>query len=506
MRIKATDVFDYYKPNKCVRRVALRARGVPEQEADTAFMALLRKLGHEHEEDHLASLPGVVDLSGPDQAGRERRTLEAIRSGAAAIYQPRFRADIELEGEACELVGEPDFLVRTGGGAAYLIRDSKLARNVLSGRHEGIQEQLQIYGLLFELAVGEPPAGLEVHSGSGDIVPVPYEGKADVFIRLRKHRRMREVAPDAYEPVGWSKCGGCGYEDRCWGEAEAAGDVALLTLVHQGRARDLHARGVSTIRQIAAAVDDPAHRDYFWTGKKEPRRKDFVAALLQSAEAYLSNTDITVAPPSLPSARNAAMFDLEGLPFSIDDLEKIYLWGVKVFGDKPSGYLPAQAGFGPDGDREGWFAFLEVARRLLADYGPDLPFVHWSSYEKTKVNLYVDRHGDRDGVAARVLDNLVDLLAVTKASVVTPLPSYSLKVIEGHVGFQRRLTEADGAWSMAKFIEATESADPAAREAIVAEILAYNEEDLDATRAVMEWLRSLPAPAGWASTAMYDKQ
>jgi len=42
---------------------------------------------------------------------------------------------------------------------------------------------------------------------------------------------------------------------------------------------------------------------------------------------------------------------------------------------------------------------------------------------------------------------------------------------------------------MARYIEAVETDDPAARDVIVGEILKYNEEDLDATRAVMEWLR-----------------
>jgi predicted RecB family nuclease len=42
---------------------------------------------------------------------------------------------------------------------------------------------------------------------------------------------------------------------------------------------------------------------------------------------------------------------------------------------------------------------------------------------------------------------------------------------------------------MARYIEACETSDPATREDIMSEILTYNEEDLDATRAVMEWLR-----------------
>ena len=44
---------------------------------------------------------------------------------------------------------------------------------------------------------------------------------------------------------------------------------------------------------------------------------------------------------------------------------------------------------------------------------------------------------------------------------------------------------------MANYIEATETDDELERAAIMDEILAYNREDLEATWAVMEWLRDL---------------
>ncbi len=44
---------------------------------------------------------------------------------------------------------------------------------------------------------------------------------------------------------------------------------------------------------------------------------------------------------------------------------------------------------------------------------------------------------------------------------------------------------------MARYIEATETRDSAKRDAIMDEILAYNREDLEATWAVLEWLRGL---------------
>jgi predicted RecB family nuclease len=132
----------------------------------------------------------------------------------------------------------------------------------------------------------------------------------------------------------------------------------------------------------------------------------------------------------IPQALNYAIFDLEGLPPQLDELEKIYLWGLQVYGTEPSEYLGATAGFEPYGDREGWEAFLNNARRILDAYGDDIPFVHWHHYERLKLEMYVDRYGDREGVAARVGANLFDLLPATRDSVALPLSSYSLKAVE----------------------------------------------------------------------------
>ena len=104
--------------------------------------------------------------------------------------------------------------------------------------------------------------------------------------------------------------------------------------------------------------------------------------------------------------------------------------------------------------------------------------------------MYVKRYGDPNGVADRVLRNLLDLLPLTKKAIVLPLPSYSLKVVEEYVGFERTQDEYGGSWAMAKFILATETDDEVERNRLMAEILKYNEEDLGATWAVFEWLRS----------------
>jgi predicted RecB family nuclease len=189
----------------------------------------------------------------------------------------------------------------------------------------------------------------------------------------------------------------------------------------------------------------------------------------------------------IPPHPNYVMFDLEGLPPHLDELEKIYLWGMQVFGSNPGPYKAAIAGFGDSGDREAWESFLAQAQEIFEQYG-DISWVHWHHYEKINLDKYIERFGDRNNIAARVKNNLLDLFRVIKNSVALPLASYSLKVVEKYIGFKRTQTEFGGDWSMAKYIQATETNHEEERYALVDEIKKYNQEDLAATWAVLNWL------------------
>jgi len=207
------------------------------------------------------------------------------------------------------------------------------------------------------------------------------------------------------------------------------------------------------------------------------------------ARCLATGQEVVLSTPNVPEHSNYVMFDIEGLPPHLDDLEKTHLWGLQVYGARPGPYYGAAAGFGEEGDREGWEGFLANARAIFDEYG-DLPFIHWHHYERVRLDMYMRRHGDRDGVAARIRRNLLDLLPVTQAAIALPLPSYSLKVIEKYIGFNRSQDEYGGQWAMAKYIEAVETESAAERAAIMDEILAYNREDLAATWAVLQWLKT----------------
>jgi predicted RecB family nuclease len=446
-------------------------------------------LGLKHEARHLARFPRHVDLGRLPIEERAARTSELVESGESVLYQGALRVETRLAETDVEIVGVPDFMLPARAGHA--IRDSKLARRVGRGRNRAAELQLATYGWLYEQTFGRGPVALQIHAGDGTIVDLPYEGGDEALGVLERIFRLRLAEQEPPEPVGWGKCSGCGFFERCWPRAEQQRSVGLLPWIGAGLAGALERRGVLTIDQLLDEYDAEtlAEVERPW-GKQTKKVGDGAERILASARAMAEDRPILLKPPAIPEHPNYVMFDLEGLPTQLDELEKIYLWGTQVFGAQPGEFRAATAGFGRDGDREGWFAFLVRAAAIFAEHG-DIPFVHWASYELAKINLYLERYGDRDGIAARVKVNLLDLLPITYESVALPLSSYSLKAVELLTAYERQLQESGGEWSMAKYIEATETADAATRAAIMDEILAYNREDLEATWAVMGWLRAL---------------
>jgi predicted RecB family nuclease len=82
------------------------------------------------------------------------------------------------------------------------------------------------------------------------------------------------------------------------------------------------------------------------------------------------------------------------------------------------------------------------------------------------------------------------LLPVPKKSLVLPVYSYGLKTIEQYAGYKRTMAEFGGDWSIVQYIRIVETEDQDLRQNIMDDILKYNEEDLQATWTVVEWLRA----------------
>lgn len=488
MKLTVSDIYTYHRPSKCGLRVTLKEKGI-EGAAPGPYEQVLKRLGEEHERKHLASFPSVVDLSSGTLDERISRTKEAVRKRSPVIYQGVLRANSAVGATDCEISGVPDFIILEDTGS-YAVRDSKMSRRINEKDHPEIILQIGTYGWLFEQTFGQPPNRLQVHSGTGEIVDIPYDHGSAALEALDTILGFKQLTSEPYSPVGWSKCNGCPFYDHCWPRAEKKRDVAIIAGVDQGLARALREQGIETVDELLGSFEEESLSEFRrLVGTRMQRVGKKAQSIMRMARALSSGEEILIQTPTVPESPNYVMFDLEGLPPQLDEIDKIYLWGMQVLGGKPCDYVASTAGFGDEGDQQGWQDFLEKAKDILEGYG-DIPFVHWHHYERVRLDMYIDRFGDPEGVAARVKENLLDLLPITQKSIALPLPSYSLKVVEQYIGFERTQDEYGGTWAMAKYIEATEMADERQRAEVMDEILTYNEEDLQATWAVLQWLKS----------------
>jgi predicted RecB family nuclease len=485
IHLTASDLYTLYSPKECERRVFLRAHDEPEKDK-SPFQDLMEEFGLRHEKSHLEAFPAYENLSSGELDERIVSTLEVLRKGADVVYQGVLRAALPVTGDT--IIGIPDFMIKDGD--SYRIRDCKLARHADKARHPEILLQLELFGWLFEKSFGKPPTSLEAFLGDRSIAQFEYQGGMTALDTIKEIRSLSLRSDEPYTPVGWSKCLACGFRERCRDIAEANKDLSTVYGAEQNIAIALRERGTRTIDELLKNFDAEKLADLQRPHGSRMQRVGDTAArkMLDHAEAIKLNKEKILSKLSLPPGENMVMFDLEGVPPQFGDLEKIYLWGTQVFGKDKGKYMTGLAGFGPAGDKEGWEQFLQNSESIFRRYG-DVPFVHWSDYEVSRVRKYVELYGDPKGVAARLQSNLLDLLRATKAAVVLPVYSYSLKVIEKFSGFKRTMDEFGGDWSIVSYIQAVETSDEEKRKSIMGKILKYNEEDLQAMWAVLNWLK-----------------
>lgn len=144
-RFTATDLSSYLACPHLTLLNRLTALGGPKPPAfDDPAIEVLRQRGLEHERDYLEDVEeDVVEIDGRDVGA----TLEAMRAGAAVIYQ----GALQYEG----WFGLPDFLTRVDrpsdlGEWSYEVVDAKLAREAKGGA----LLQLLVYADLLEQAQG----------------------------------------------------------------------------------------------------------------------------------------------------------------------------------------------------------------------------------------------------------------------------------------------------------------------------------------------------------------
>ncbi|MEM7467538.1 MAG: TM0106 family RecB-like putative nuclease [Pseudomonadota bacterium] len=468
---------DSYAWDRCPRLVWFLFHPPAAAElAPDPFDTLIKQYGDEHEAGILASMVDSIISKSMDH------TVALIADEAPVIYQAR------LEDKARNIIGVPDFLLRTEIG--YQVADAKLALSVEKNR--AILAQLGVYQYLLTQVCEPNEEELRpiVFLGDGEAFEVDVDvlSVAEKFLSTVENIRDQDNMPDTH--FAHSKCAPCDFFDYCHDWFVEQDDMTLSPAVDSRTAQQLRLQNINTLTQLAnidaEGIDEAPYL----------RNPDKRLRIVQQAQSLVTGEVIIRQAPQWPRG-TLIHFDIESDPLGGEGDGEVYLWGLLKPGssDDEFEYIWRETD-----DFASWQAFLNLVRDYRQRW-PDLRLVHYSPFERVQIKRYVDRYAASDDpIAQWLLDTdgpLWDLQAFVKLYFVLPVESYGLKTIcrdERLVNFQWRLEESGSQWSVVQyhqFVAALASSHTQQARSIRDEILTYNEDDVRATAAMVDWLKSI---------------
>ncbi|GAA3580564.1 TM0106 family RecB-like putative nuclease [Microlunatus spumicola] len=297
------------------------------------------------------------------------------------------------------------------------------------------------------------------------------------------------------EPVVVRECASCPWWEGCRSRLDDD-DVSLridrgaLDRTEVEALRDL---GAGTVHALAAADLDVLLPRYL---ERVPRRSHAESRLRTAARrARLLEGGVPfVRETSGPIAVRGAEVEVD-LDIESSAEGRVYLWGFWVErpdrGEGPGTYV-AFAGFRDlDDDAETALAVEAFTwLRGLVEEGASVAVYHYSSYEPNQIDALARRSGHPvlAWASAYAREGFVDLFEVVKEHWFG-VSGLGLKLVAAHAGFAWRDDDPGGLNSQGWFADAVHGPSPEARASAEARVLAYNEDDVLATRHVRAWLR-----------------
>ncbi|GAB2585771.1 TM0106 family RecB-like putative nuclease [Microlunatus antarcticus] len=303
------------------------------------------------------------------------------------------------------------------------------------------------------------------------------------------------------EPVVVRECPTCAWWPTCRARLDDD-DVSLridrgaLDRTEVEALRDL---GTGTVTTLAGADLDALLPAYL---ERVPRRSHAESRVRTAARRA------RLLVGGVPFVRETSgPIDVRGAGVEVDlDIEssaegRVYLWGFWVERPGHAGAAPAA-----EGEYVAFAAFRDLDEQaetalaveaftwllaLVEAEGPDgVAVYHYSGYEPTQIDALARRSGDPvlAWASAYAREGFVDLLDVVKEHWFG-VSGLGLKLVAAHAGFAWRDDDPGGLNSQRWFADAVHGPDPEIRAVAEARVLAYNEDDVLATRHVRAWLR-----------------
>jgi predicted RecB family nuclease len=141
--------------------------------------------------------------------------------------------------------------------------------------------------------------------------------------------------------------------------------------------------------------------------------------------------------------------------------------------------------------------FLQEQVKIAEAQGKSVGIFHYSTHERTWWRNFTERHASKPGSPTRqsvedfMAKYFVDLLPLAK-ELAFPATGYSIKALAPFAGFNWRVDDAGGGNSIVYYQTATSRENTELdRSTAIGWLRSYNEDDVRATMAVRQYLRSL---------------
>ncbi|NUR16473.1 MAG: TM0106 family RecB-like putative nuclease, partial [Dermatophilaceae bacterium] len=493
------------QPRDCVREVpaddALNLVFSKGLEHERAFLARLRDEGRVVEDIALLGLKG---------ADAEAATVDTMRRGVDVVYQATF-----FDGH---WVGLADFLLRVDlpegessalGSWRYDIADTKLARRL----KVPALLQMATYAARLETLQGVPPQWLTVVTGDSELHPWRLVDVAPYARRRREELVDAVSSPQATESARVAHCGQCRWKQRCADEWEARDDLVLVAGMRPDHRARLRESGIDTLEALAEASEAAVAAALPGT-RSATRERLHQQARLQLEERETRQPQFRLVEPpwlvtrdrdgterrvprglaTLPAPDLGDVYlDFEGDPWAEGGAGREYLAGIWT---RQGEFVDFWAhDFAAEGqlttDLVDW---LTVRWRAH----PDMHIYHYAPYETTALKRLVSQHATREHELDQLLraERFVDLYAVVRQGIRISKGSYSIKKLEQfYWGHTRGAGDAegvsDGLSSVVEYERWLVGRDTgSADQAILDDIRRYNQEDVESTLALHDWLEA----------------
>lgn len=295
---------------------------------------------------------------------------------------------------------------------------------------------------------------------------------------------------------------------RAWNDQDAPASAVLSANVKPGELpevlRHLETVGTVTVSDLSALHDTTAR--YAGTGVHRLVEKIDRARVKRRNRVFRARgvSDVPLPTPTTMGLH----FDVE------NDGDHMYLVGVWVVGrESSSNKSKVKTDFHAfvtwDGTEDGeakifaeFWEFLQswIVRAKSMKWG--LKAYHYAAHERTVFRNLAIRYAGRKGIptvedveALFASDTIVDLQKVLVESLIWPTESTSLKALAKQAGFSWRDEDPSGGNSIAWYRAVMAEKDPDKVQELRQRILDYNEDDVQATARLVEFINRISAEA-----------